>query len=425
MSLTSPSPGLPLGTRPSLLHRGWRAFSPKASLIELFSAPPAHSRSVDGLRALAILWVVVFHVFQLIGVYMERGEFERLFLAVEADPLRGWVLRGDYGVDLFFVLSGFLITRIFMHEQAQTGAVRVGLFYWRRFLRLMPVYAVVLLAYVASRAPNFQNAWANVLYVNNFLPVTQQAVVWSWSLAIEEQFYLVFPFFWLLVGRSRHAPWLMGALLLGGVGLELALIVKNGFTMPFPIDPVMQSVQGQRYFDIIYCKPYTRFTPILCGVLVAYLLGRTRVAERLRASPALAYGELAIALGCLGGVMAPRTFSGEWGPVEGTVFLTLYRSAFGVGMAALLLLTQSQAGGGQLLHRVLSWRPLRPIAQLSYSAYLVHPLIIFGLYQSQTFGGASSVSLLPLFAMSLGVTLLVSLVLYMLIEKPLMRLRPA
>jgi peptidoglycan/LPS O-acetylase OafA/YrhL len=391
----------------------------------LFTAPAAHSRAVDGFRALAVLWVIVFHVFQLIGVYMERGEFERLFLTVEADVLRRWVLRGDYGVDLFFVLSGYLITRIFMNEQDQTGDVRVKLFYWRRFLRLTPVYAVVLLAYVASRAPNFQNAWANILYVNNFLPVTQQAMVWSWSLAIEEQFYFVFPFFWLLIGRSRHAPWLMVALLLGGVGLELALVVRHGFTMPFPIDPVMQLEQGQRYFDVIYCKPYTRFTPILSGVLVAYLLGRTRLAERLRASPALAHGVLVLALGCIGAVMAPRTFSGEWGAVEGTLFMTLYRPAFGVGMAALLLLTQSQAGGGQYLGRVLAWRPLRPVAQLSYSAYLVHPLVIFGLYQTVEFGGASSVSLARLFALSLGVTLLVSLVLYILIEKPLMRLRPA
>ncbi|RKH16919.1 acyltransferase [Corallococcus sp. CA047B] len=420
-----PSPALPGEPAPSLLQRMGRAFSLRASLIELFAAPPAHSRPVDGLRALAILWVILFHVFQLTGVFMDRGEFERLFLAVEADPLRGWVLRGDHGVDLFFVLSGYLITRILMHEQEQTGRVRIPTFYWRRFLRLMPAYAAVLLLYVASRAPNHQNAWANVLYLNNFLPVSEQAVIWSWSLAIEEQFYLVFPFFWLVVGTRRHAVWVMAALLLLGVGIEHALVVRHGFTMPFTIDPLMQGDAGQRYFNSIYDKPYTRYTPILAGVLVAYLLGRTRVAERLRAAPVLAHGILVLALGTLGVLMAPRTFSGEWGPVEGTLYLTLYRTLFGVGAAALLLLIQAKAGGGQVLGRVLAWRALRPIAQLSYAAYLVHPLIIFGLYGSMTFGGAASVSLLQLSAMSLGLTLWVSLVLHVLIERPLMRLRPA
>lgn len=406
--------------------RWWHAFSLKENLTELFAPPPMHSRPIDGLRALSILWVITFHTFMLIGVYMPREEFVRLFQDTEGDFTRKWVLRGDLGVDLFFVLSGYLITRILMVEQERTGTMRIPLFYARRLMRLMPAYALVLLLYVLGKAPNYQNAWANLLYVNNFLPVTEQAMVWSWSLAIEEQFYLVFPFFWLGISRMRRgALALMGGLLLVGVGLQFWQVSAHGFTMPFPIDPVMQLDSGQRYFDLIYCKPYMRFGPILCGVIVAYLMAKTQAPQVLRASRMAASGLLGLALVCLAIVLVPKTFSGTWGAMEGAAFISLYRQLFGLGASCILLLVLSEAGAGRLIGRILALRIFRPIAQLSYAAYLVHPLIIFSLYATLELKTPADVSMTRLFLMALAGTLVLSTILYAALEKPLMRLRPA
>ena len=123
------------------------------------------------------------------------------------------------GVDLFFVISGYLIGTILLSEYRTSGRLQIKRFYVRRFLRLMPVYTVAMIAglYFVHNIPreavlmefppfmNANNMWANFLYVNNFLPINRQYMGWCWSLAIEEQFYLILPGFILIVMRARPA----------------------------------------------------------------------------------------------------------------------------------------------------------------------------------------------------------------------------
>ncbi len=105
------------------------------------------------------------------------------------------------------MISGFLIGSILFGEFRKTGGIAFSRFHVRRFLRLIPVYAVVMLLGPCFLDGNhFEHAWANVLYINNFLPINEQYVGWRWLLAIEDQFYLIFAFVNLLfmgMGRGR------------------------------------------------------------------------------------------------------------------------------------------------------------------------------------------------------------------------------
>jgi peptidoglycan/LPS O-acetylase OafA/YrhL len=104
-----------------------------------------------------------------------------------------WIWSLDYTVDTFFVLSGFLIATLLFREHSRHGRINLQRFYWRRYLRLTPVYFVFIgLCLLITPRPE-PNIWANFLYINNFFSLTEMSLPWTWTLAVEEQFYLVFP----------------------------------------------------------------------------------------------------------------------------------------------------------------------------------------------------------------------------------------
>ena len=151
-----------------------------------------HRRALDGLRGVAVLAVLGFHG----GVPFMRGGF--------------------LGVDVFFVLSGFLITSLLYEEWRRTGAIRLRAFYMRRVLRLLPALILLLLALTIyaiwlpwpdQRARLRAEIAFTLLYVANWALAFRLVpdlgfLAHAWSLAIEEQFYLVWPLALLLLLRS-------------------------------------------------------------------------------------------------------------------------------------------------------------------------------------------------------------------------------
>jgi peptidoglycan/LPS O-acetylase OafA/YrhL len=201
-----------------------RVHEPTASITT--EAPWRHVPALDGVRMLAVYLVVLFHG----GL----GVFEGGFI----------------GVDLFFVLSGFLVTGVMLEQHASAGRISLRRFYARRFRRLLPAAAVtlvgtsfafLLVSTPAERLDVLDGARASFLYVANWqflgqasdyfgAEVAKSPFLHFWSLAIEEQFYLCFPLLLtglLAVGKRRAAgrgSWLLGALLLlGGASLASQL----------------------------------------------------------------------------------------------------------------------------------------------------------------------------------------------------------
>jgi peptidoglycan/LPS O-acetylase OafA/YrhL len=165
-------------------------------------------RSLDGMRGIAVLLVVLFHY--------------GLFPA-------GWS-----GVQLFFTLSGFLITSILLEDKALPFGAYVGRFYWRRTLRIFPLYYIFFGVTAASFAmlgapASFEEDWVYLLsYTANFGRVREAdvgpALVHTWSLAVEEQFYLVWPFL-LFFLPQRAFRGVVAALLVLSPAVRLALFL--------------------------------------------------------------------------------------------------------------------------------------------------------------------------------------------------------
>ena len=413
---------------------GWRdAWSLRRNLPALVARPPGRLAAIDGLRAIAVLWVVAFHGVLFLGPHVPAGELPGLL----ARPWAHGALQGDLGVDLFFVLSGFLIARMLLAEQAREGRVRLGRFWARRAMRLMPAY-VAALGLVALAFPvNIETAWTNLLYVNNFVSFDHAFMGWTWSLAIEEQFYLVAPLLVLALGapRTRHLAFFVGLALaalgarawaLGttGLGASALPLVPPWFLGQFH-DPAFVA-----YWDALYIKPHTRGGALAIGVAAAYL-ARSGTAAAWLPRPRVAGALTAVGLAL---VLAPTLVPRLGVPgahralPEGAsvAYLVGHHHAFALGTACLVLACTAgaAAGPGRWLAAALSARAWQPIAQLSYAAYLVNPLAAGALYAlAAPRLGASADAAWAWALAQAALTFALALPLHLAVERPFMALR--
>jgi len=309
--------------------------------------PFGHLNALDGLRAVAVLAVMAFHA----GV--------------------SWLPGGFLGVDVFFVLSGFLITSLLLEELGTTGRISLGQFWARRARRLLPALLLVLAgtaAYAAlfaspeSLAGIRSDAAATLGYVANWHFIANQAsyfartgdpspLAHTWSLAIEEQFYLVWPVVVLLVGRGRNA--------LAKVGVAAAAgMTASVVAMVLVYDPSRDPSQA-------YYGTDTRSQVIMVGAALAVIVARWRRRPGgVRAvPPALAAGAGLVASAGVGFAMYRAVGTDSW----------VYRGgllAVALGVAVVIGATVVSPGGG--LARALSLAPLRYVGRISYGLYLWH-----------------------------------------------------
>jgi peptidoglycan/LPS O-acetylase OafA/YrhL len=401
-----------------------QAFSPGQNLRHLVTRPASRLTSIDGLRALAVLWIIAMHCVWFQAPFLPAEHFH--------DRLEGtprWIIGGPFGVDVFFVISGFLIGTLLMGEHQRHGTIRVGRFYWRRFLKLMPAYVVALAVYCLTVRVNADMAWTNLLYINNFVPGERQAMVWSWSLAIEEQFYFTFPCFLLLVFYRLQARHRLGfLLLLFAVALAIRAVViwRNDVYAPLPWSVGVGDPRFLDWAERLYIKPHTRFGCLLAGVIAAYLYLHRDVGrffrERVRAARVL----LAVSvLGFAAVVMAPaHSDVPAWPPAASFTFLTSYRYVLGAATAYILLYSLhplDRPSGA--IHALLSWRVWYAVAQLAYSAYLLHPIVMLGFFAAVPPVGRTELPSLCYYLVLPLLSFAAALVMYVLVERPFMNLR--
>jgi peptidoglycan/LPS O-acetylase OafA/YrhL len=149
---------------------------------------------LDGIRAVAIAMVLISHARASVVAAIPEGVIPNGIAAI-------WKAMGGLGVNLFFVLSGFLITHLLFRERAQTGRISLGRFYGRRALRILPAFAVYMMVIVGlNLAGILQVPWREVraalFFYRDYLPLDFKAgyyVGHIWSLSVEEQFYLLWP----------------------------------------------------------------------------------------------------------------------------------------------------------------------------------------------------------------------------------------
>ncbi len=204
---------------------------------------------LDLLRAIAIIIVVIYHA-GIFGFALPN-EWHRF----------GWI-----GVDLFFVLSGYLIGGQLLQRLGRSGRIDYGRFYTRRALRILPAYFAVLAIYFLLPSwrefPNISPLWKFLLSVQNINLRGGTSFSHAWSLAVEDQFYLLLPMLLMFVSRRRQLGLILPVtIVLAGLGLRAYLAWQH------PSDTGGVSYQGfQRW---IYYPTWTRLDPLVFGVALA------------------------------------------------------------------------------------------------------------------------------------------------------------
>ena len=341
---------------------------------------------LDLLRAIAILWVMLFHSWMIGGI---------------GGPLQPIADYGWMGVDLFFVLSGYLIGQQVLAPLSRGEPLRFGAFYLRRAFRILPAFLVVLSLYLLfpawREAPGMQPAWQFLTFTLNLLIDYRhnQAFSHAWSLCVEEHFYLLFPLLaWWLARRSSRAL---------AIGTSALLVVLGMLLRGYAV------LHGKDWLESVYFPSWTRLDGLLDGVMLATIQAyRPQVWTRLQ--------QRANALAIMGLLLAAaaiwlfRDKSGFAASVFGFPLLSL-------GLALLVGAGTSRNGGlGRWRVPGAGW-----IAGISYSLYLSHKLPMHAVHEAlQRSPDLHGVAAFAVYATAMLVT---GALLHYAVERPFLRLR--
>lgn len=216
-----------------------------------------HIPGLDGLRAIAVLLVLMTHSFQTAGF-------------PDWAPLKYLCHQGVVGVDIFFVISGFLITTLLMRELERTDRIHLKRFYLRRFIRIMPAYvALMFVVGICQHVGYFHlgsRDWiAAATYTSNFLYHPSWELGHGWSLSIEEHFYLLWPY--VLYAGGVSWGWRIGVACLAVCWTLRCAIAFGVSKLIFPADSI--------WSDMTWCAKmaeswtFTRLDTITMGSLLA------------------------------------------------------------------------------------------------------------------------------------------------------------
>ncbi|CAL1277769.1 unnamed protein product [Larinioides sclopetarius] len=399
-----------------------------------------HLPCLHGIRFFSMTWVIVCHSYLGVATYI-RNPLESI------NYVDNWtfqiIMNGFFSVDSFFVLSGFLVAYVYFKQAPKRNGEIPWLYYYlHRYIRLTPVYMIVL-AFFAAVGPFLgsgplwpdytvipackDNWWWNLLYINNFQNMSDWCMGWSWYLANDMQFYVITPLFLITLYRWPK----IGYSILG-------LFFCISFTANFAITYEYHFVKGMgniadfaedlqnflpslmNFFNKIYTKPYTRIEAYLVGVLLAYIIYKRKENN----SPKLNTKILGIgwilasgaALACQFGL-----YHQKLSLVTASFYNALSRLGFSLGLCWVIFVCV--IGQGDAVNSILSWKPLIPLSRLTYCAYLVHPVVMTAYFGSiRALIEFNHINVIMLYLGILFLSYVAALVTSILFESPVIRL---
>ena len=316
--------------------------------------------ALDGLRGIAVLLVIIGH-------------------QTRSVTGAAWA-----GVSIFFVFSGFLITRLLLEEHRETGRIDRSAFYTRRARRLLPALALLLL-FFATAALTGKYAWQPIALAATFTAnlagpfgIILGGLGHTWSLALEEQFYALWPFALIPLARHRHGSRILILAALGSAALRIALVHDNH--------------TGQLYGF----RPDTRADAIIIGCLLALNVERVHRLPRL---PLLAAVAALMATVCC--------FLNGWTATSWIITP--------VALSTAILIAWAVRPGPVPGARAFTNPALRGTGRISYGMYLwQEPIIVM----------ASALPLAERVPVTLAATYAAALASWLIVERPFMRRSP-
>jgi peptidoglycan/LPS O-acetylase OafA/YrhL len=323
----------------------------------------------------------------------------------------GWT-----GVDLFFVLSGYLIGSQLLKEVHKAKTISFHNFYIKRFFRIIPAFLVVLLLYYLL--PNWREGsgmaplWKYLTFTQNLGLSVENSSSFShaWSLCIEEQFYLLLPLTILLIYKFRlqsRAIFIIASLFI--LGLLLRIHSWNEYVQPL-LNINNGREMARRFFETIYYPSYTRMDGLLVGICIAALL----IAKPKIKIYLLNKGNFLLFIGIL--LLSTAFLLNE-------DLISYTNAVYGLPMISIAygFIVLAAISPTCILYKVKS-RVTFILATISYSVYLSHKLL-FHILRSGI--GDLGLELPPnlVFLVCLILAIIIGLVLHLLVEKPFLNLR--
>lgn len=358
--------------------------------------------NLNGLRAIGALSVFVFHAFSL-GNEIWGDFYQTKYFQVLAKVFS----KGNYGVSLFFVLSGFLITYLLMHEAKSNGSIRVFGFFMRRLLRIWPVYFIVvgfgflIYPHLPYGIETTNSGWMYAFFLSNIEEIRNgyrdavNLLTITWSVSIEEQFYMAWVALMALFPFMRKAKGFLPYLIL----LVLGSIIFRWIYVDS--------------FNTLYYHTFAVMSDLALGGIAAYACFHHSFQERISNVPK--WLNVIIYLIGLGMILGARkVFFGD--------LIIIEKVILGFFFVYVIL---DQTFGQHSFFKADKIPTFFQIGTISYGFYMYHCIVIYYVQQIlQEMGWTTNVLHFVLFfVLSLLLTVLISSMSYRFIEKPILRLK--
>uniref|UniRef100_UPI0037E86879 O-acyltransferase like protein n=1 Tax=Semicossyphus pulcher TaxID=241346 RepID=UPI0037E86879 len=401
---------------------------------------PGGFSSLNGIRVLSLLWIICGHSAQF-PVINNLDNYKNWRKTVESNPLYVLTISGPVflAVDTFLLLGGLLSARSLLgsidRAEDKLSPSLVANYLFRRIKRIQPLHLFIMcltmgLISLVQWGPYWFPLidtlmdcktywWANLLLISNLLPVHEICIPWTWYLSLDFQCYATTPLLVYFYRLNRG----VFAVVAGGLLLTTTL-TSAVITALFHL-PVFQpsTLTSENYVLYYYVKPYTRYGPFLIGILTGiYLTTKKDQLLKKKWQAALGWFCCLSLMAVLVGLAYILRETPAYPSVPHAVYQGLHRPLW--ALAVTWIIVACEEGYGGFINRLLSLDVWVPLSNISFACYLTHPVfIILYIGLQETPIHYSDINFMYMFLGHLALTLVVSYVLTVLVEKPYLHLK--
>ncbi|CAI5442428.1 unnamed protein product [Caenorhabditis angaria] len=376
--------------------------------------------TLHGVRFLSMCWIILGHTYYYIGASLTTDNLIPTLINFPQQFYTQIIVQAPLAVDSFFFLSGMLAAFFFFKKTMKAdkppsmspmNPISWLLYYVKRYTRITPTYAVVMLFDVTlftyvSNGPFWRPIekqgcrhawWTNFIYLNNFLLQDVECCMgWTWYLANDMQFHVVLmPILIITFLKWGMKPGMIvsSVIMIISSIIKLVIIEYKDFPPAPLLTAKLQIVkQLDEYWNHVYVRPYVRCTPFIIGVIVAYLLNAWTTKDQKDLRIKLERKHVIIGWTCSTILGLYSVFGLYWFAKTGDIsewwkilYILFGRPAYALALGWVVFACTT--GNGGPVDTILSWRLFVPLSKITFCAYLLHPIMlqIYNLSRPQPF----------------------------------------